>query len=98
MSKKIVPFVFSNRNCPACGATRSIIFYDIYETPCVKITEADEGVYEVKCINCKRLYIIEWDRNIPWLADKDSNIDNFVKEFTDNEKRNIDNVLFADLD
>lgn len=96
MSKKIVPFVFSNRDCPACGGIQTILFVDSTSSLNKKITSSKDGVYEVKCQKCNRSYIIEWNKNVPQLADKDASIDEFERLFTNNEKRNIDDVLFGD--
>lgn len=96
MAKKIVPFVFSNRDCPACGGKRTIYFIDGTNDLNNKITSSTNGVYEVRCQKCDKEYIIEWDENVPYLADKDYSISNFEEMFTKNEKRNIEGILFYD--
>lgn len=94
MNKKIVPFVFSNRDCPACGGIKTIVFIDSLGRYNTKITDTRDGVYEVKCQNCNRKYIIEWDNNKLYIADKECSINDFEKLYTQNEKRNIDDILF----
>ena len=96
MTTKFVPFVFTNRDCPACGGIKTIKFIDNIGRYNNKISETKDGVYEVKCQKCNKQYIIEWNKNIPQLVDKDASIKEFEKEFIDNKKRNIDELLFSD--
>ena len=90
-----MPFIFYNKDCPACGNKSSIIFNDYFGTTIDKISKALDGVYTVKCNSCNREYIILWDINgNPSIADKNLSINEFETEFKNNEKRNIDDILF----
>lgn len=98
MGKKIMPYIFSHRDCPICGAKDSIMFVDIYNNYCYSISNINKnGTYKAICQNCNREYIILWNEDKYQFADKDYHIKTFEKEFINNEKRSIDDVLFADL-
>lgn len=92
---KIMPFIFYNKDCPVCGKKSSIIFDDYYGTVYDKISKAPDGVYKAKCGSCNREYIILWDiEGNPSIADKELSINEFETEFKNNEKRDLDDVLF----
>ena len=98
MGKKIIPYVAYNHDCPVCGAKNAIVFIDIYDHSCYDISQVNKnGTYKAICQNCNREYIIIWDKDKYSFADKYSHINTFEKEFIDNEKRSIDDVLFGDL-
>ena len=97
-SKKTIPFLFWNKDCPNCGAIKSIKFLDYYDNIVPNISKAD-GAYKAFCNKCNKEYAIIWeikdDVYLPSLADKNDTIAGFEEYFADNEKRNIDDVLFG---
>ena len=98
MQTKVMPFIFYNKNCPVCGAKQSIKFSDILGYKYDKINSVPDGVYETKCNKCGFIYTILWDVNgNPSLADKNLSIKEFESDYINNEKRNIDDILFEDI-
>ena len=99
-NKKVIPVLFWNKDCPACGGIKTIKFLDSYGQVVPSISKAD-GAYAAKCTKCGRDYAIIWelkeDVYLPSLADKNDTIAGFEEYFTDNKKRDIDDVLFGNI-
>ena len=95
---KQIPFIFWNKDGPVCGAKSSIYFTDYNGKHVSSISKA-WGTYDAKCEKCGEEYGIIWevkdDKYLPSLTDKKYIIDNFVNYFVDNEKRNIDDILYS---
>ena len=64
-----------------------------------QISKATDGVYTVRCSNCNKEYLLYWDieSGLPGIGDKQDAIDEFEKQFKENEMRDIDDVLFGEL-
>ena len=99
MNKKIIPFIFYNRDCPACGAKKSIVFTDYMNDTVPQISKATDGVYNVRCSVCNKELLLYWDieSGLPGIGDKQDAIDKFEKQFKENEMRDIDDILFGDI-
>ena len=96
---RIIPFIFWNRDCPNCGFDQSIYFTDRYGNKKSGISKVKDGVYTAECVNCGMQYAILWnlqnDTYKPSLADKNCSLKKFEDYFSDNEKRNIDDILYG---
>lgn len=95
---KVIPFIFYKRECPSCANTNSIVFTDFNNIEYDKISQVPDGVYNAKCNNCNKEFIIIWDRDKgPGITDKESSIEYFEKEFIDNPKQDINSILFENI-
>lgn len=95
---KVMPFIFYKRECPSCANTNSIVFTDFYNTEYEKISQVPDGVYNAKCNKCNTEFIILWDKERgPGIADKQAFLHDFEEEFMNNDKKDINEVLFKDI-
>lgn len=95
---KVIPFIFYKRECPKCANTNSIIFTDFNNIEYDKISQVPDGVYNAKCTNCNTEFILLWDMEKgPGIADKQAFLKDFEEEFMNNDKKDINEVLFKDI-
>ena len=96
---RIIPFIFWNRDCPNCCSEQSIYFTDRNGNKANGINKVIDGVYTAECIKCGKQYAIIWDLEDnmykPSLADKNASLREFEEYFSDNKKRDIDDILYS---
>ena len=92
----IMPFKIYNYDCPYCGSEDSIMFItnDGHLAPNIPNRE---NVHGAGCKVCRKKFAINWDKDGNYFSDFRYALDKFMRDYVDQEKRDIDKYIIDDI-